>query len=111
MKINLSWNKNLSVEKNLMPYLSALASEIKRWWTSNLTRKKIVPKSTGNKLGFAVFADINRRSIHPHSWNDSKKIAMREIQKKDDVRWVIYTDSLSSMHAIENNRENHPTLN
>ena len=30
---------------------------------------------------------------------------MREIQKKDDVRWVIYTDSLSSMQAIKNNRK------
>ena len=25
------------------------------------------------------------------------------------MRWVIYTDSLSSILAIENNRENHPT--
>ena len=30
---------------------------------------------------------------------------------KDDMRWVIYTDSLSSMLAIENNKENHPKLN
>ena len=27
------------------------------------------------------------------------------------VRWVIYTDSQSSMLAIDNNRENHPILN
>ena len=27
------------------------------------------------------------------------------------MRWVIYTDSLRSMLAIENNRENHPILN
>ena len=27
------------------------------------------------------------------------------------MRWVIYTDSLSSMLAIENNRESHPILN
>ena len=27
------------------------------------------------------------------------------------MRWVIYTDSLSSMLAIENNTENHPILN
>ena len=27
------------------------------------------------------------------------------------MRWVIYTDSLSSILAIENNKENHPILN
>ena len=27
------------------------------------------------------------------------------------MRWVIYTNSLSSMLAIENNRENHSILN
>ena len=37
--------------------------------------------------------------------------AMKEIRGRDDKRWVIYTDSLSSMLAIENNRENHPILN
>ena len=36
---------------------------------------------------------------------------MREIEKIEDIRWVIYTDSLSSMRVIENNRENHPILN
>ena len=39
------------------------------------------------------------------------KIAMREIQKREDMRWVIYTDSLSSMLAIENNRNNLPLFN
>ena len=39
------------------------------------------------------------------------KRAVGEIQKREDIRWVIYTDSLSSMLAIENNRENHPILN
>ena len=39
------------------------------------------------------------------------KIAMREIQKMEDMRLVIYTDSLSSMLAIDKNRENHPILN
>ena len=37
--------------------------------------------------------------------------AMKEIKKRKDIRWLIYTDSLSSMLAIENNRENHPILN
>ena len=39
------------------------------------------------------------------------KIAMRDIQKREDMRWVIYTDLLNSMLVIENNRENHPILN
>ena len=39
------------------------------------------------------------------------KIAMIEIQKREEMRWVIYTGSLSSMLAIENNRESHPILN
>ena len=30
---------------------------------------------------------------------------------RDEMRWVIYTDSLSSMLAIENNRKNHPIRN
>ena len=32
--------------------------------------------------------------------------AIREVKKRD-IKWVIYTDSLSSMLIIENNRENH----
>ena len=36
---------------------------------------------------------------------------MREIQKREGMRYVIYTDLLSSMLAIENNRENYPILN
>ena len=36
---------------------------------------------------------------------------MKEIRVRDEMRWVIYTLSLSSMLAIENNRENHPKLN
>ena len=39
------------------------------------------------------------------------KIAMREKQKRKDMRWVIHIDFLSSMLAFENNRENHPYLN
>ena len=37
--------------------------------------------------------------------------AMKEIKGREDIRWVIYTDSLNSMLVIENNRENHPILN
>ena len=35
---------------------------------------------------------------------------MKEIKERRDIRWVIYADSLSSMVAIDNNRENHPIL-
>ena len=38
------------------------------------------------------------------------KVAMREVQKREDMRWVIYTNSLSSMLTIENNKETHPIL-
>ena len=31
--------------------------------------------------------------------------AFKEIKEREDIRWVIYTDSLSSMLAIENNRK------
>ena len=74
--------------------------------------------STGRKVGFAaVFVDIARRgglpkeaSIHTAEMT-AIKIAMREIRKREDMRWVMYTDSLSSMLAIENNKENHTILN
>ena len=39
------------------------------------------------------------------------KIALREIQKREVKRWLIYTNLLSSMLTIKNNRENHPILN
>ena len=70
-------------------------------------------KSTGRSVGFAVvFADITRREALPEEAEmTSIKTVMREIQKREDMRWVIYTDSLSSLLAIENNRENHPVLN
>ena len=32
---------------------------------------------------------------------------MKEIIEREDIKWVIYTDSLSSKLAIENKRENH----
>ena len=33
------------------------------------------------------------------------------IYLREDMRWVVYTDSLSPMLVIENKRENHPILN
>ena len=55
--------------------------------------------STGKKTGFsAVFADITRTgalkeeaSIHTAEMT-AIKIAMRKIQKREDMIWVIYTD-------------------
>ena len=71
-------------------------------------------KSTGRIVSFAtVFADIIRRGALPEeaSIHTAEITAMKDT-KREDIRWVIYTDSLSSMLAIENNREeNHSILN
>ena len=37
--------------------------------------------------------------------------AIKEIKERKDIRSVIYTNSLSSMLAIENNRKNYTILN
>ena len=37
--------------------------------------------------------------------------AVKEIKKREGNNWVIYTDSQSSIQAIESNKENHPILN
>ena len=64
---------------------------------------------------FSISIDISQNSVISIFIYTAEmtaiKIAMKEIQKREDTRWVIYTDSLSSMLAIENNRENHPILN
>ena len=83
----------------------------------NTVRKEVYTdglKSTGRKVGFAVvFADITRRGALPGEASTHTaemtaiKIAMREIQKKE-MRWVVHADSLSSMVAIKNNKENNP---
>ena len=39
------------------------------------------------------------------------KIAMREIRKREDKKWVIYKDSLNLVLAIDSNRKNHLILN
>ena len=70
--------------------------------------------SKGRKVGFAtVIAYITRRGplLEEVSIHTVVMKAIREIQKSKDVRWVINTDLLSSMLAIENNRQNHPILN
>ena len=72
----------------------------------------------GEKVGFAaVFTDITRRgalpenaSIHTPKMN-AIKVALKEIHKREDKRWLIYTGSHSPMHSIEYNKENHLILN
>ena len=70
-------------------------------------------KSTGRKV---CFADITRRGALPKEASilivemTAIKIAMREIQKREEMRWIVYTDLLSSMLVNENNRQNHPIL-
>ena len=39
------------------------------------------------------------------------KVALKEIHKREDKRWVTCTDFQSSMQSIENNKENHPIVN
>ena len=74
-------------------------------------------KSIGRKIGFAaVFSDTTRKKALPEVFIHTAemttiKTALKEIKKRKDIRWVIYTLSLSSMLAIENNKENHPILN
>ena len=38
------------------------------------------------------------------------KVALKEIDKRKNKRWVIYTDSQNSTQSIENNKENQPIL-
>ena len=87
--------------------------------TSYSTRKvTVIAKNTGRKVGFAaVFADITIRGALPdeafiHTAEMTTiKIAMREIEKREDMTCIIYTDLPSSMLAMENNRENYPISN
>ena len=39
------------------------------------------------------------------------KIVLKEIYKREDKRWVLYTDFQSSMQSIKYNKENHLILN
>ena len=60
--------------------------------------------------------DIIRRGALPEETSTliaemtAIKIGMRDT-KKEDMRCVIYIDSVGSMLAIDKNRENHPILN
>ena len=42
---------------------------------------------------------------------EKKNLKLREIKKREAMIWVISTDSMSSMLAINNNRENYLILN
>ena len=64
-------------------------------------------KSTGRKIGFAAeFADITRRETLPEETSihtaemKAIKISMKEIQKRESMKWVIHADSLNSILAI-----------
>ena len=68
----------------------------------------MIDQSAHKKVRFAVvFADIIRIEPLP----EKATIHTAEVTAmKEDIRWVIYTDSLNSMLAIEK-KENHPILN
>ena len=56
-----------------------------------------------------MFADTTRSGALPEgaSIHTAEMTAMKDIKEREDIRWVIYTDSLSTMLAIENNRLNY----
>ena len=58
----------------------------------------------GRKVGFPeVFTDITRRGALPEEVSiptaemTAIKVALKEIHKREDKGWAIYTDSQSSM--------------
>ena len=70
------------------------------------------------KVGFAaVFTDITRREALPEvvfihtAKMTAIKVALKEMHKREDKRWVICTLSQSSMQSIEYKKENHLILN
>ena len=66
------------------------------------------------KVGFAaVFTDITSKGAlsEDASTHTVKLTAIKLSLKEIHKRWVIFTDSRSSMQSIENNEENQPILN
>ena len=68
-------------------------------------------------VGFAsVFTNITTRRALPEVASIHTvemiaiNIALKEIHKREDKRWVIYTDSQGYMQSIECNKENYPVL-
>ena len=60
------------------------------------------------KVGFAVvFTDITEKMPLPEEGSiytaemTAIKVALKEIHEKEDKRWIIYTDSQSSMQSME----------
>ena len=75
-------------------------------------------KEPREKVGLAaVFEDITKRGALPEEASihtaemTAIKTALGEIKKREGNNWVIYTDSQSSIQAIESNKENHLILN
>ena len=65
-------------------------------------------------MSFAVvFMNITRRETLPQKASihtlemTTTKIALKEIYKSEDKKWIIYTQS----HSMQSNKENHPILN
>ena len=60
-----------------------------------------------------MYSDSTRRGELPEeaSIHTAELTTIKEIKEREEIRWVIYTDLLSSMLTIENNRKNHPILN
>ena len=72
----------------------------------------------GRKVSYAaVFKDITRRGALPEEASiytaemTAIKVTLKDIHKREDKRWVIYTDSQSSMQSIEHNKMNQQILN
>ena len=92
-----------------------IGNDSKRSSTSYNTKEIIVitrkhrkeSRLSSSICGYYQKRSTTWRSFHPHSWNDSNE----RNKKREEMRWVIYTDLLSSILAIENNRVNHPILN
>ena len=64
-----------------------------------------------------IFTDITSRGALPEKFSihtakmTSIKVALREIHKRENKRWILYTDCQSSMQSIEYNKENHQIYN
>ena len=83
-----------------------------------MRRRQKDPQNTPTNISERKIAQIflqirtlpEEASIHTAEMT-AIKVAFKEIQKRKDKRWVIYTDSQSSMQAMETNKENHSILN
>ena len=63
-------------------------------------------KSMGSKIGFApFFIDITRRGVQPEETSIytaemmAIKVELKKIYKREDKKWVIYTNSQSYIHT------------